>query len=183
MEMAATDHDRRQVQMKPRRRDRYLRVDEISADDEARGARIREARIAAGYLTQRAFSEALRVTQQSVWRFERGLSRPNRDVLQAMCSVLRVTPAWVMHGTAAPAAEQPSQVEEAVTEGVWHYLESRPMDAEGRRQYGARMIAAAMTILRDCTVAPSGLGMHVFLHDLERALQTADEQTGGGSSG
>lgn len=55
------------------------------------GEKIRRARKAAG-LTQRQLAQQLGVSNTSVSNWEKDLSRPDADLLQALCAVLGVQP-------------------------------------------------------------------------------------------
>ena len=55
------------------------------------GEKIRRARKAAG-LTQRQLAQQLGVSNTSVSNWEKDLSRPDADLLQALCAVLAVQP-------------------------------------------------------------------------------------------
>ncbi len=55
------------------------------------GDRIRDARKAAG-LTQRQLADSLGVSNTSISNWEKGLSRPDADMIQKLCTYLSVQP-------------------------------------------------------------------------------------------
>ena len=55
------------------------------------GEKIRNARKALG-LTQRQLAQQLGVSNTSVSNWEKGLSRPDADMIQSLCSILRLQP-------------------------------------------------------------------------------------------
>ena len=55
------------------------------------GEKIRNARTSLG-LTQRQLAEQLGVSNTSISNWEKGLSRPDADMIQKLCDVLRLQP-------------------------------------------------------------------------------------------
>lgn len=55
------------------------------------GEKIRNARKSLG-LTQRQLAEQLGVSNTSISNWEKGLSRPDADMIQNLCSILRLQP-------------------------------------------------------------------------------------------
>lgn len=68
------------------------------------GEKIRNARKALG-LTQRQLAQQLGVSNTSVSNWEKGLSRPDADMIQSLCGILRLQPND-FYGTAETAAPQ-----------------------------------------------------------------------------
>ena len=66
------------------------------------GEKIRSARKAAG-LTQRSLAEQLGVANTSVSNWEKDLSRPDADMLQNLCQILKVEPNYFYAPQKAPA--------------------------------------------------------------------------------
>ena len=66
------------------------------------GDRIRDARKAAG-LTQRQLSERLGVSNTSISNWEKGLSRPDADMIQKLCHILSLQPNYFYGTENAPA--------------------------------------------------------------------------------
>ena len=62
------------------------------------GDRIRSARKAAGY-TQRELAGVLGVSNTSISNWEKGLSRPDADMIQKLCDALHLQPNY-FYGTA-----------------------------------------------------------------------------------
>lgn len=68
------------------------------------GDRIREGRKAAG-LTQRQLADRLGVSNTSISNWEKGLSRPDADMIQKMCEILCLQPNYFYGTENAPAAD------------------------------------------------------------------------------
>ena len=66
------------------------------------GDRIRDARKAAG-LTQRQLADRLGVSNTSISNWEKGLSRPDADMIQKLCSYLSLQPNYFYGTENAPA--------------------------------------------------------------------------------
>ena len=66
------------------------------------GDRIREARKAAG-LTQRQLADRLGVSNTSISNWEKGLSRPDADMIQKLCVYLSLEPNYFYGTENAPA--------------------------------------------------------------------------------
>lgn len=66
------------------------------------GDRIRDARKAAG-LTQRQLAERLGVSNTSISNWEKGLSRPDADMIQKLCVILSLQPNYFYGTESAPA--------------------------------------------------------------------------------
>ena len=66
------------------------------------GETIRNARKSLG-LTQRQLAEQLGVSNTSVSNWEKGLSRPDADLIQKLCTGLHLQPNDIYGTTAAPA--------------------------------------------------------------------------------
>ena len=66
------------------------------------GDRIREGRKAAA-LTQRQLADRLGVSNTSISNWEKGLSRPDADMIQKMCQILSVQPNYFYGTENAPA--------------------------------------------------------------------------------
>ena len=77
------------------------------------GEKIRQARKHAG-LTQRQLAQLLEVSNTSVSNWEKNLSRPDADLIQALCGILHLQPND-FYGTVASGAEAAS-VKPAVTD-------------------------------------------------------------------
>lgn len=162
-----------------RRRMGGLRVEDVTPEDAARGARIRQARINAGFQTMRSLANAIGVIEQSIWRLERGTTRPKREVLMALAEVLRVDPEWILHGEARSAGPDgpPAHIEEAITQGVWSYLESRTALTPSERQKLAyRMIALGCALFRRFPKSPNRDFLRDTMHGLYQLLRTIDEE-------
>lgn len=69
------------------------------------GEKIRNARKALG-LTQRQLAQHLGVSNTSVSNWEKGLSRPDADMIQSLCGILRLQPND-FYGTTESGADQP----------------------------------------------------------------------------
>lgn len=69
------------------------------------GEKIRNARKALG-LTQRQLAQQLGVSNTSVSNWEKGLSRPDADMIQSLCGILRLQPND-FYGTTESGAGQP----------------------------------------------------------------------------
>ena len=68
------------------------------------GEKIRNARKALG-LTQRQLAQQLGVSNTSVSNWEKGLSRPDADMIQLLCGILHLQPND-FYGTTEPGASQ-----------------------------------------------------------------------------
>ena len=66
------------------------------------GGRIRDARKAAG-LTQRQLADSLGVSNTSISNWEKGLSRPDADMIQKLCTCLSLQPNYFYGTESAPA--------------------------------------------------------------------------------
>ena len=66
------------------------------------GDRIRDARKAAG-LTQRQLADSLGVSNTSISNWEKGLSRPDADMIQKLCAYLSLQPNYFYGTESAPA--------------------------------------------------------------------------------
>ena len=66
------------------------------------GDRIRDARKAAG-LTQRQLADSLGVSNTSISNWEKGLSRPDADMIQKLCVILSLQPNYFYGTEYAPA--------------------------------------------------------------------------------
>ena len=66
------------------------------------GDRIRDARKAAG-LTQRQLADSLGVSNTSISNWEKGLSRPDADMIQKLCTYLSLQPNYFYGTESAPA--------------------------------------------------------------------------------
>ena len=66
------------------------------------GDRIRDARKAAG-LTQRQLADSLGVSNTSISNWEKGLSRPDADMIQKLCAILYLQPNYFYGTETAPA--------------------------------------------------------------------------------
>lgn len=73
------------------------------------GDRIRDARKAAG-LTQRQLSDRLGVSNTSISNWEKGLSRPDADMIQKLCHILHLEPNYFYGTEIAPAADRKRSV-------------------------------------------------------------------------
>jgi transcriptional regulator with XRE-family HTH domain len=69
------------------------------------GETIRNARKALG-LTQRQLSQQLGVSNTSVSNWEKGLSRPDADMIQKLCHILQLDPNYFYGTENAPASER-----------------------------------------------------------------------------
>ena len=69
------------------------------------GEKIRNARKALG-LTQRQLAQQLGVSNTSVSNWEKGLSRPDADMIQSLCGILRLQPND-FYGTTEASPENP----------------------------------------------------------------------------
>ncbi|MBQ6719766.1 MAG: helix-turn-helix transcriptional regulator [Oscillospiraceae bacterium] len=67
------------------------------------GDRIRNARKAAG-LTQRQLADSLGVSNTSISNWEKGLSRPDADMIQKLCHLLGQEPNYFYGNENAPGA-------------------------------------------------------------------------------
>ena len=67
------------------------------------GEKIRNARKAQGF-TQRQLAEKIGVSNTSISNWEKGFSRPDADLIQKLCRVLRLQPND-FYGTETPAGE------------------------------------------------------------------------------
>ena len=68
------------------------------------GDRIRDGRKAAG-LTQRQLADRLGVSNTSISNWEKGLSRPDADMIQKLCESLHLQPNYFYGTETAPAEE------------------------------------------------------------------------------
>ena len=68
------------------------------------GEKIRNARKALG-LTQRQLAEQIGVSNTSISNWEKGLSRPDADLIQNLCGVLRLQPNDFYGTTETPAGD------------------------------------------------------------------------------
>ena len=66
------------------------------------GDRIRDARKAAG-LTQRQLADSLGVSNTSISNWEKGLSRPDADMIQKLCTYFSLQPNYFYGTENAPA--------------------------------------------------------------------------------
>lgn len=73
------------------------------------GDRIREGRKAAG-LTQRQLAQQLGVTNTSISNWEKGLSRPDADMIQKLCQILCLQPNYFYGAETAPAEDRKRNV-------------------------------------------------------------------------
>lgn len=69
------------------------------------GDRIRDARKAAQF-TQCQLAERLGVSNTSISNWEKGFSRPDADMIQKLCHVLRLEPNYFYGAENAPASER-----------------------------------------------------------------------------
>ena len=69
------------------------------------GDRIRDARKAAG-LTQRQLADSLGVSNTSISNWEKGLSRPDADMIQKLCQLLCLQPNYFYGTENAPADDR-----------------------------------------------------------------------------
>ena len=69
------------------------------------GDRIRDARKAAG-LTQRQLADILGVSNTSISNWEKGLSRPDADMIQKLCFCLSLEPNYFYGTENAPASSR-----------------------------------------------------------------------------
>lgn len=86
-------------------------------DAQTIGARIRRARLAAGYDVAARFAAEVGVRPHSLWRYEAGHMRPGTDVLLAISRLTGVSIEWLATGTGRGPAECSTQAFATGTEG------------------------------------------------------------------
>jgi transcriptional regulator with XRE-family HTH domain len=80
---------------------------EMSKNRSPQGERLARAREAAGYPTQSALADAIKVRTQTIWRIETGGYPLSRSTARRLAPKLGVSEAWLMYGTPDDGVRQP----------------------------------------------------------------------------
>lgn len=143
----------------------YMTATKIDAE---RGQRIRQARLAAGFSTQRALAEHLGITGQTIHRFEKGISRPDPEILFPMAEALRVDPSYLLHGN-QPGPDVDPALLERMRAAVQGYLDSWA-GQDTPLAIADRLITVGCIVFRDLTTAPT----IEMIHDVRNVLEKVE---------
>lgn len=89
--------------------------DETKAKREMLGARIQQARIAAGFTVQQRFCEAVNVRPPTLHRWERGQNVPDAFNLYEIARVCGVSMEWLVTGASAASSDELERWKETPT--------------------------------------------------------------------